>query len=113
MKEEIEGIASILRAGKDAKRGCSLLIGAGCSVTAGIPTADGFVKIIEEEFPYQYKKAEEKTYPSCMAQLPSGTQRDLISRFVDKAQINWAHIAIAQLMAKGWVDRILTTNLTH
>ena len=45
-----------------------------------------------------------------MAELPSGVQRDLISRFIDLSKINWAHVAIAQLLAEGWVDRVLTTN---
>ena len=31
-------------------------------------------------------------------------------RYVDNAKINWAHIAIAQLMKHGYVDRVLTTN---
>ena len=37
-------------------------------------------------------------------------QRDLIAREVDAAKINWGHVAIAQLMASGYVDRVLTTN---
>ena len=45
-----------------------------------------------------------------MAQLSPSEQRDLIGEYVDRAQINWAHIAIAQLMKHGHVDRILTTN---
>ena len=39
-----------------------------------------------------------------------GVQRGLIAEFVDSAKLNWAHIAISQLMANGWIDRILTTN---
>jgi hypothetical protein len=44
-----------------------------------------------------------------MAQLDRGVQRDLIAREVDGAKINWGHVAIAQLMAAGYVDRVLTT----
>ncbi len=87
-----------------------LLIGAGCSVSAGIPTAMGFVQIIQKDFPDAYSRADSKTYPRCMAQLTPGMQRDLIAREVDSAKINWGHIAIAQLMAAGYVDRVLTTN---
>ena len=50
------------------------------------------------------------TYAACMAQLLRGERRALISRYIDKAKINWAHIAIAQLMKCGFVDRVLTTN---
>ena len=45
-----------------------------------------------------------------MAELSLGERRDLIATYVDKARINWAHIAIAQLMKAGFVDRVLTTN---
>jgi uncharacterized ferredoxin-like protein len=45
------------------ERGCSLLIGAGCSVTAGIKTAAGFVKLIKQHFGTAYNRASDKTYP--------------------------------------------------
>jgi NAD-dependent SIR2 family protein deacetylase len=45
-----------------------------------------------------------------MAELSVGQQRDLIIEQVAKAKINWAHMAIAQLIRNGYVDRILTTN---
>ena len=45
-----------------------------------------------------------------MAGLTRGQQRDLINERVSSARINWAHMAIAQLMRKGYVDRVLTTN---
>jgi hypothetical protein len=91
-------------------RKCTLLIGAGCSVKAGIPTAQGFVEIIKKEYPCAYGNASEKTYPQCMAQLAPGERRDLIARYVDSAKINWAHLAIAQIVKNGFIDRILTTN---
>jgi len=45
-----------------------------------------------------------------MAALEMGVRRDLIGRYVDQAKINWAHIALAQLIDGGHVDRVLTTN---
>jgi tetratricopeptide (TPR) repeat protein len=110
MFREIEDIVETLKNAKIDKKKCSVLIGAGCSVTAGIPTAQGFVKIINEQFPSAYRRAKEKTYPKCMEQLSIAQQRDLIARYVDPAKINWAHIALAQLMKAGYVDRVLTTN---
>ena len=50
-------------------RKAALLIGAGCSVTAGIPLADGFVAAIKEHYPKKYSKAKGKTYARCMATL--------------------------------------------
>jgi hypothetical protein len=45
-----------------------------------------------------------------MGELSASDRHDLISEYIDKAKINWAHISIAQLMRAGYVDRVLTTN---
>lgn len=106
-ERNIEDIVELLR---NARRGCSLLIGAGCSVTAGVPTAQDFVDVIKDRYPEAYARASTKTYPACMAQLAPSYRRDLIAEYVDAAKINWAHVGIAQLLKHGYVDRILTTN---
>src|SRR5688572_25735762 len=45
-----------------------------------------------------------------MGELLLSERRDLIAWYVDRAQINWAHLCIALLMEAGYVDRVLTTN---
>lgn len=78
---------------------------------AGVPTAQQFVEIIRKEHPEAYRRAgSPATYARCMAELSLDERRDLIAEHVDSARINWAHIAIAQLMKTGFVDRVLTTN---
>lgn len=109
MKEELADIVEAIENAADGRK-CGLLIGAGCSVSSGIPLADGFVKRIEQDFRASYRKAEKKDYPHCMAKLRPGNRRDLVEKYIDKAKINWAHMCIAQLVKKGYVDRILTTN---
>ena len=110
MFRKIEDVVETLRNAQRRGKKCSVLIGAGCSVTAGIPTAQGFVERIQKDYPLAYDRAEEKTYPKCMAELSTSEQRDLIAEYVDNARINWGHIALAQLMKAGVVDRVLTTN---
>jgi hypothetical protein len=110
MEKRLDHIIEALRAGERSGRSCSLLIGAGCSVSAGIPTADGFVKLIQQHHPAAYADADKKTYAGCMAKLDTGARRDLIVAQINAAKINWAHVAIAQLIANGYVDRVLTTN---
>jgi len=112
MYREIEDIVETLKNAKERGKNCSVLIRAGCSVTAGIPTAQGFVEAIKKpgKYPRAYERAKEKTYAHCMAELGDSEQRDLIASYVDKALINWGHIALAQLMKAGFVDRVLTTN---
>ena len=106
----MDDVVETVKNAKERGKKCTLLIGAGCSVTAGIPTAKGFVEIIEKDYTRAFKRAKTKTYAHCMAELSLGERRDLIADYVDKAKVNWAHIAIAQLMKAGFVDRVLTTN---
>ena len=110
MERTLEHVVETLKRAKERERKCSLLIGAGCSAKAGVPTANEFVKTIRDEYPRAYERAASKTYASCMGELAVAERRDLIAGFVDKARINWAHICIAQLMKHGYVDRVLTTN---
>jgi hypothetical protein len=113
----LDDLIEVLRHSRNTRqRGCSLLIGAGCSVTAGIRSAAGFVELIRERFKEAYNRAATKMrpdqpgYPQCMAELSRGQQRDLINEQVSNARINWAHISIAQLIRNGYIDRVLTTN---
>ena len=117
LERSLDDVIEALRHSRDTRqRGCSLLIGAGCSATAGIATAAGFVRIIEGRFKAAHSRAANEMasgppgYPQCMAKLSRGQQRDLINEQVCAARINWAHMAIAQLMKHGYVDRVLTTN---
>ena len=114
MSDFTRSIKDIVEALKQAKEDshicCSLLIGAGCSYTANIPTGQGFVEKIQKERPTAYERAKEKTYPHCMGELEPGFQRKLITDAIKESKINWAHICIAVLIQKGYVDRVLTTN---
>lgn len=97
-------------------RKVNLLIGAGCSVSAGIPLARGFIETIKTENPPAYARAKqacgnrEPGYPDCMGQLLPQQQRDLVRDAIEKSTLNWAHLGIAQLIKCGVVDRVLTTN---
>ena len=45
-----------------------------------------------------------------MAELLVAERHDLISHYINNARLNWAHLAIAQLLKHGFVDRVLTVN---
>jgi hypothetical protein len=106
----IDDVAETLQNAKSRGKGCTLLIGAGCSVKAGIPSAAGLVQVIKERYPRAFQRAQTKTYARCMSELLLSERRDLIAEYVDQAKINWAHLCIALLVQGGFVDRVLTTN---
>ena len=110
MRRTIDELLESLRHARERKTRISVLIGAGCSVTAGIPLASGFVKEIEKDYPHKYARADKKTYPALMGELTRGERRDLLAKYIDDAKINWAHIALAQLVQAEVIERILTVN---
>ncbi|MCY2995840.1 MAG: SIR2 family protein [Planctomycetota bacterium] len=107
---DMDDVVEAVRYAKRRGKKCALLIGAGCSASAGVPLARGFVDVIKDSLPIVYDRAKEKTYPHCMAELADGERRDLIAGYVESARINWAHLGIAQLIKAGYLDRVLTTN---
>jgi hypothetical protein len=106
----VEIVADALRKARARGIECDLLIGAGCSTSAGIPDGDGFANRIKEEFPGLYGQASFHTYAECMYLLPDGVRQDLIARFVDGAVMNYAHVCIAALLREQYVRRVFTTN---
>jgi len=60
--------------------------------------------------PARCKRLQSSEYAEHMGALADGERHDLIAPYIDRARINWAHMAIAQLMKHQFVSRILTTN---
>ncbi|MEC2073749.1 hypothetical protein [Alkalihalophilus marmarensis] len=113
IKDLDDVIESIKLAKKDKSINVNLLIGAGCSVTAGIPAAQGIIEEIQDQYPRYYSSANNKDYANCMSQLTPYERKNLIIEKVSNAKVNWAHIAIAQLLKEGFVNRVLTTNFDN
>ncbi len=119
MARGLNDIADALRRGQTYGRGCTLLIGAGCSKTAKIPLAGEIVDHIRNSRLYDrvYQLALERakslhpdavvpTYGQCMEEMYRGDQRDLLRGYIKNARLNWAHAGIASLVKHGYVDRI-------
>ncbi|MEN9868653.1 MAG: hypothetical protein RL748_4243 [Pseudomonadota bacterium] len=107
-QREVEDVAEAI---SNARGGCVFLIGAGCSLSAGIPLAGHFIAEIEKSFPSAFRRAsDQKNYNSVMSQLTTSQRTDLLNRYIEKARINWAHLALAQMFHKQKIDRILTVN---
>jgi Tfp pilus assembly protein PilF len=124
MARTLDDIVEALRRSKGRDMGCTLLLGAGCSKTAGIPLAGGIVDDIRKNALYErvYQRAldrarrernphaVEPSYGECMTEMEKGDQRALIRSYIDAARLNWAHAGIAALIKHGYVGRVLTTN---
>lgn len=114
---------------KDAKEddGAILLVGAGISVSAGIPPAFKLMKIAIENFPNYFTKEDQQLaqedlsklhYNDIMTKLSNVKRKELFKWFIEgnkdkgieKAKLNFAHIAIAELLKQGYFSRILTVN---
>ncbi|WP_338846831.1 hypothetical protein V8J88_24065 [Massilia sp. W12] len=103
----LDDIAEVIR---HADGECVFLIGAGASKSAGIPLANGLLAEIERDFPRAYARARDKSYNSVMAELTSAQRSKLLSRHMEQAKVNWAHLALAQMFHLRKIDRILTVN---
>ena len=64
MQRTIDDVVETVRKAKEREKKCCLLIGAGCSVKAGVPLASGFVKLIRDDWREAYNRAKSpKGYP--------------------------------------------------
>ena len=54
MFRKVDDVVQTLQKAQDRGKNCTVLIGAGCSVSAGIPTAKGYVEKIKKEYPRHY-----------------------------------------------------------
>lgn len=112
-KRNLEDLIEALKRAKSENMRINLLIGAGASVSGNIPLANTIIKDIEKKFPREYSMVEKKTYAECMAALTSIERRNLISTYVDRAKVNWAHLLIAHLMKNRIINTVLTTNFDN
>lgn len=111
--EDVQKIAERLKGARDRERPAHFLIGAGCSISAGIPGAADLVKRIHSDYPAHCSDLMSESrgsYGACMALLSLNERRDLIKPYLEAAKINWGTIAIAQLIARNFIGRVLTAN---
>ncbi len=111
-ERELADLVEDIANAKD-RQGVTVLLGAGASVTAGIPTALGFCDRIRERHDRAYQRANVKGrvgYQALMGELTEVQRRALLAETIDAARINWTHLALAGLMRDGYVTRVLTPN---
>ena len=93
----------------------AILTGAGCSIEANIPSGTKIAAEICAAYPLETAtlSAENKSnYGLCMARIPFAKRKLILEGYLnsDEVKINWANIALACLMDKGLIGRVLTFN---
>lgn len=136
-EESLMHLAASLKEAKKTGEGAILLVGAGISVSAGIPPAFKLMKLAVKEFPDffnakeklllknqsdltddELKEVSQLQYNKLMGKLSNIKRKELFSWFIKgntekdipQAKLNFAHIAIAELLKQGYFSRILTVN---
>lgn len=112
-RKAIQRIAAQMIRRKKAGKTTALLLGAGASITAGIPSANGFVDIIKKEY-NDLVDDNDKTYQQCMGKLSREQIKELMNRYKDN-KVNPAHFYLSLLVEedkdkKVFVDSLLTVN---
>lgn len=111
---EMEDVLDAIKNAKESNIKINFLIGAGCSVTAGIPLANDLIREIEKRYPKEFARIENKdSYGECMTSITALERRNLISKYVEESRVNWANLMLAQLLKDGVIDCVLTTNFDN
>ncbi len=110
LTRNLDDVLETLHRAKRRGECATLVIGAGCSASAGIPLAADFIDLIEKEYPHAIEHATERTYDSYMRALAPSERHALINSQTQLARVNPAHLAIAHLLKQGFVSRVVTTN---
>jgi len=117
IEKKIEHIAYQLEQNlKNEEPGAIVLIGAGCSVSAGIPIAEKIVDYILENFkdnPDVKCFSERPKYEELMSCLGPRERNRIFKHYVENAKVNVSHIYLAHLMLAGYVDYIVTVNFDN
>ncbi|WP_299372762.1 SIR2 family protein [uncultured Kiloniella sp.] len=93
--------------------GVCFIIGAGASLSAGIPSASRMVDLACEQFDHcltNLSETDRKDYGKVMSQLSPAEREKFISPLLHKSGINWGQIALAAMAEQKKISRILTFN---
>lgn len=103
--------------GKPKRKSAVCMLGAGCSVTAGIPLADTIAEHVWNTHFARAKPARKngrwpKTheYPDVMHALPPKPRYDEFKYWMNGCTLNKAHAALGYLVYRGLIGRLFTTN---
>lgn len=118
MSVTVKSIADAMKLSYKSKKPFVLFTGAGCSLSAGMPSANDLIREINSKKAYKHlviglSNDEKKDYGECMSKLSPIERRKLVQGYIDKSEINWAHIALASMLQAGYISRVVTFNFDN
>ncbi len=116
-KKDIKSIVYLLKQAKENNKPKPIIfLGAGASISAGIPGAnrikDDILKRFKDKPEIINLPAKQKTYYELMKCLNTTERHELLRGYITSknVKINVTHIYLANLLAQEYVDYILTVN---
>lgn len=115
---QVDYIAHLLKEAKDKQYNKPIVfIGAGMSVTGGIPSAGEIASEILAKYQDNPKikklRKEERIYTNLMACLTTAERNALLNHYIEKAKVNVGYIYLAHLIKEGYIDYVLTVNFDN
>lgn len=101
---------------KNSQPGAIFFIGAGTSISAGIPTSDKIIDYtlsLYKDNPDIRCFEKKPSYAEIMECLSPRERNKIFRHYVENAKINVSQIYLAHLMYQGFVDYIITTNFDN
>jgi tetratricopeptide (TPR) repeat protein len=113
MKYKASSLSDVAQAIKHKKQQTNVvfIVGAGISVTAGVPTTASILTLLRVRFSHiDFDAVREPNYGKYMAKLTEEERRDFLGEVIDGAKINFAHLYLGNLVKNQISDTILTPN---
>jgi len=117
-KATIDDLVYFIRESKDkGGKGPIFFLGAGMSISGGIPLAREIAKDIMKRYngnPYIQKiDKSDRNYANLMNCLSPTQRNQLLKEYIENAKINVSHLYLAQLMKEGYADYVVTVNFDN
>ncbi len=91
-----------------------VFLGAGASVSAGIPSAytikEKALELYRDKPEIKRLSPEQQTYANVLKCLNAKDRNTLLRNYIKEAKVNVAHIYLAQLLKHKYIDYVLTVN---
>jgi NAD-dependent SIR2 family protein deacetylase len=110
IRQRIKQIADNIHKKKVAGQPCVLLLGAGASISSGIPPTETIIEdILNKHDSYPQKGTQSDRFDKYWSRLPANEREQTMKPYLDK-QPSSGYVHLAELIRLGYFKRIITLN---